>query len=302
MFPATRSLTTLAAALMALGTAAWAPDANDAHTVYDVDTGETYFGWAISELADVDGDGITDWVVGSVLENGYAGAVEIRSGATGALLHRRDGDAGDLLGYAMADVGDLDGDGRHDVAVGAPGGAGSGHVDLLSGATGELLRRVDGSAAGDFFGAAVGDAGDVDGDEVPDVLVGATDTAEGGTVVVVSGADGTTVRTYHAPEAGAAFGAGTDGAGDVDGDGHLDHVIGAPDAGSEDRGAAYVYSGDDGAELVTIASQRDGEGLGFDAVGIGDATSDHKVDLLVSAANGGRVVLYRGTGVRRTHR
>lgn len=410
-----RSSATLLAAVLALGTVAWSPNANDAHTVYRVETGQLYYGWAISELADADGDGVTDWVSGSILEDGFSGAMEVRSGATGALLHRREGNPSSLLGYAMADVGDLDGDGTHDVAVGAPGNGVPGYVEFVSGATGEVLRRLDGSDDADFFGAAVGDAGDVDDDGVPDVLVGAPDTAQGGTTYVVSGATGATVRTYHAPEAGAAFGTGTDAAGDVDGDGQVDHIIGAADAGVDDAGAAYVHSGadgillhvftaaaggqqfghffvaglgdvdgdgvsdlyvgdyaddtdgenagsasvfsgadgsllhrfsgrpgdgmgpgrgagdvdgdglvdlivgsytasaaapgagavtlfdgDSGTELLTITSQREGEGLRFDAVGLGDATGDHKVDLLVSAGNAGTVYLYRGTGVRRT--
>lgn len=404
------------AAVFTLGAVPWAPPANDAHAEYLVEGAPgSLYGWAVSELQDVDDDGVTDWVTGGVIDGAeFNGSVEIRSGATGTLLHRRTGDARALLGHAIADTGDVDGDGTHDVAVGAPGAGVRGYVELLSGATGEVLHRIDGFGELDFFGAAVGDAGDLDQDGFADVLIGAPDTAEGGTAYVFSGATAELLRTYPAPEPGAAFGGGTDGAGDLDGDGAVEHIIGANEAGPDDRGAAYVFDGatgdlvftftatsggdefgrffvagvgdvdgdavpdlyvgdfaDDtdgenagsasvfsgadgslvhrfvgepgsgmgpgraagdldrdgltdlvvgswtdstgapeggqvtvfagrtGEALWTITSQREGEQLGFDAIGLGDVTGDGRIDLLVSAANDDRVHLYRGPGVRR---
>lgn len=69
--------------------------ANDAHTVYTIDgPSGTFYGWAVSELADVDGDGVTDWITGAILDgDAFNGSVEIRSGATGAVLTRRAGDS-----------------------------------------------------------------------------------------------------------------------------------------------------------------------------------------------------------------
>lgn len=153
-------------------------------------TGRFFYGWAVSELGDVDGDGLMDRDGGAVRRHARRRGGSSR---TGERLHSAVGAKGDLLSYAEADAGDTDGDGISDYVVGAPGN-GAGHALVFSGATGEVLLRLDGEAAGDVFGAAVAGAGDVNGDGRADVLVGAP-AAEGagvnsGRVYVLSGADG----------------------------------------------------------------------------------------------------------------
>src|SRR5262249_54236580 len=134
-----------------------------------------YFGWAVSELRDVNGDGVTDLIVGEV--NGGSdtrGRVGATPGRPHNLLWGPAGRAGDQNGYAVADAGDVNGDGIPDVISGAPGsGNDPGRAYIYSGATGRTIARLHGHRAGEEFGAAVASAGDVNGDGVPDLLVGA---------------------------------------------------------------------------------------------------------------------------------
>src|SRR5262249_30001792 len=134
------------------------------------------FGWAVSELGDVDRDHVREAVVGEPFTDG--GSTYVYSGRTGALLYRFDGASGDLNGFSIADAGDVNGDPVHDILVGARG-TDAGHVDLYSGKTGALLHRFVGQEAGDTFGWSVSSAGDVDHDGRADILVGASQSMSG---------------------------------------------------------------------------------------------------------------------------
>jgi len=70
------------------------------------------YGWAVSQLRDVNHDGATDFIVGEPFDGPdfATGTTYVYSGRTGALLHRYDGEAGDWNGFAMADAGDTNGD------------------------------------------------------------------------------------------------------------------------------------------------------------------------------------------------
>ena len=95
------------------------------HTWVASQPGEGY-GWAVSELADIDGDHVTDAVVGGPLFASAAGAnaghVDVRSGRSGDSLASYVGAPREFLGYAIADAGDVDNDGVHDIILGAPQG------------------------------------------------------------------------------------------------------------------------------------------------------------------------------------
>src|SRR5229473_1515011 len=155
-----------------------------------------YLGRAIAGMGDLDGDGVPDLLLGAPNASpggrAEAGLVQVRSGATGEILRQLDGaEASAYFGQAVANVGDLDGDGVDDFAVAAPSASPSGMQDagsvfVYSGASGQLLYRWDGPESFGAFGSAVAGGGDVDGDGVPDVIVGAPGSSPGGVPVAGS--------------------------------------------------------------------------------------------------------------------
>ena len=267
-----------------------------------------YFGWAVSELRDVNGDGVTDLVIGEV--NGGSdirGRVWVYSGRTHKLLWRRAGRAGDQNGYAVADAGDVNGDGVPDVISGAPGsGNDPGRAYVYSGATGRTIARLHGHRPGEEFGAAVSSAGDVNGDGVPDLLVGAPGSGAAdsppGRVYVISGSTFRVIRVLSAHRLGDSFGTATASSPDLNGDGVGDLIVGAGDAGPHRGGAAYVYSGGTGKLLFRIRGERGSNTFGvFFVAGVGDTNGDGVPDIYVgdygsdnAGAGGGFAAVYSG--------
>ncbi len=249
------------------------------------------FGMAVAGGGDVNGDGYADVVVGAPhvdLAGASSGAVSVLSGRDGYELLFLPGDsAGDWFGFSVDVAGDVDGDGFDDVVVGSPlGTPPEGSAYVVSGRTGAYLFVWSGDAPGDRFGHAVCGAGDVNGDGVPDLAVGAPVADGGGVfagrVCVFSGADGSRLHTFD----GAAWdqlGSSVDGAGDVDGDGRADVVVGAPlaDGTAFNSGSAFVFSGADGSALHTFHGAAAGDRLGSVVRGAGDVDADGTPDVLL---------------------
>src|SRR3954452_12688756 len=168
----------LATVVLALGAPATAAadngfveDVHVLHTWHGEPNG--YFGWAISELEDVDHDGVTDVISGEPNARGFSGTTWVFSGRTGRQIFRFDGRPGDRQGNSIADAGDTDRDGIDDIISGANQPAGAGRATLYSGRDGHLLQAWQGKAVGDRMGSAVSGAGDVNLDGYDDVAVGA---------------------------------------------------------------------------------------------------------------------------------
>ena len=266
------------------------------------------FGWAGSELGDVDRDRTGDWITSEPFTAN--GSTYVYSGRNGRLLHRFDGAvAGAFQGYAIADAGDVGGDRVPDILTSAPGD-GAGHVYVHSGRTGRLLHDLAGENPGDFFGSAVSSAGDVDRDGRADVLVGAELNADAGLrsgrAYVFSGRTGKLIRELQVGDQGDLFGSAVDSTEDVNRDRVPDHIVGARGGGlvgpGNGPGRVYVFSGKTGELLFEIPAPPTGVDLGFFFVaGVGDVNRDRTPDIYAAdfndATNGpssGRAGVYSG--------
>ncbi len=199
--------------------------------------------------------------------------------------------AGDRFGLAVAGAGDVNGDGFADILVGAPfnaaGGSYAGRIYVYSGADGSLLYTKTGAAAGDNFGISVAGAGDANNDGYADFIVGAEShdagASDAGRTYLFSGLDGALLFVFDGEGDNDWFGKSVSGAGDVNGDGHDDVIVGAPQYGSPARGCAYVFSGHDGTLLHKFISSELYNYLGQAVAGAGDVNGDGYADLIVGA-------------------
>ncbi len=231
---------------------------------------------------------------------------------------------GDFAGWSVAGVGDMNGDGNDDVAVGAPyqdrGEFNAGAVYIVHGPVEEEITASAANAAWygteeeDWAGWAVTGAGDVNLDGYPDLLVGSpNDNTSGdnaGAAYLVLGptlgtnlftnADAILAGQEVADQAGSYVGT----AGDVNGDGTADLLIGAPyhDASGADSGAIYVVSGpatgliqlNSVTAMAKIVGERAGNVAGFAVEGAGDVNGDGVADLLIGAREAGTSSSKRG--------
>ena len=300
-----------------------------------------FFGVAAAALGDLDGDGVTDLAVGAIGDDDGGtqhGAVWIfflnndgtvkshqkisdtAGGFTGTL------DNNDVFGRSFASLGDLDGDGVGDLAVGAEFDD-DGSFD--AGAVWVLFLNTDGTVkanqkisntqggftgtlqGGDMFGDSLASPGDLDGDGVADLVVGANGDNDGGADrgaawVLFLNTNGTVKSHQKISDTQGGFtgtldngdqlGRSVASLGDLDGDGVTDLAVGAQgdDDGGPLRGAVWILFLNSDGTVSTHQKISDTEGgfggilqdadfFGQSVASLGDIDSDGVSDLAVGA-------------------
>ena len=305
-------------------------------------------GNSVSAAGDVNGDGLADVMVGAY-QSDPAGGVD--AGRSYVVFGKASGSAIDLSdvaagvggfvinglcagaqsGFSVSAAGDVNGDGFADVIVGSPGtspgtsyvvfGKASGsaiHVSDVAAGIGGFV--INGQFAGDQSGYSVSAAGDVNGDGLADVVVGAIH-ASLGTVTQVGRSYVVFGQTSTAPIDLSAVAAGTGGfvingqenndrtglsvstAGDVNGDGLADVIVSSPyqataSAAGYNAGRSYVVFGKTSGGSIDLSAvafgsggfvidgQGNGDFSGASVSAAGDVNGDGLADLLVGATGG----------------
>jgi len=197
-------------------------------------------------------------------------------------------------------AGDVNRDGYPDIVLGGTGAYG--RIQVFSGKDQSVLHDWTTTHYADGFGSAVSGAGDVNADGYPDVLVGASEYSSAtGYARIYSGKDGSELKTLFGKSGNDRFGLSVSGAGDVDGDGHADFIIGAEEAGNR-NGYAVIYSGRDYSVICKLTGPAYYNKFGYRVSGGGDVNGDGLPDVVVanpyeSPRPGGEVNVYSGVGL-----
>lgn len=292
--------------------------------------GSLGFGGAVAGVGDINADGIGDVLVAAPGSN----HVYVVSG-TGAILRDIRSPLTALqFGAALASIGDVSRDGVPDFAVGAPSKApchlipqcdvprpAQGRAFVFSGASGDLVMELVPPTTGvTYFGGSVTGAGDLSGDGVPDVVVGAP--AQGsapGTVFAFSGADGAQLWSRH--DQSPSFGELVVSTPDLSGDNIADVLVWSPPPSSTallgpgagqladtllgvlDRvltpvvpDRVHILSGATGAIVRTHPdpSPNANDAFGATMVAAGDQDRDGIVDYLIGERGANQLHLYSG--------
>jgi hypothetical protein len=267
------------------------------------------FGRWVSAVGDITGDRVPDLLIGAPFQEidgiFQAGQAHVFSGSTGELVYTLDNpspETKDHFGLVVSPAGDLNNDRVGDMFVGAhfkdiDGKIDQGQAYVFSGATGELMLTLDTPKpiASAYFGFPVAHIGDLNGDNVPDLLVGATFHAANGNIrqgraFAFSGATGELLHILDDPfpHRGAKFGMALSPSDDIDGDAVPDIIVGAQkqfDDWNRGQGMAFIFSGRTGKFLRALSDPNPAPTAWFGTAvaGMADVDGDRVGDVLVGA-------------------
>ena len=310
------------------------------------------FGYSVSGVGDINGDGIDDFAIGSISRdigsNSNAGIVYVIFGKDTtqqgvefanislASFASSDGitisgaSANAFLGSSVSGLGDVNGDGIDDFIIGASGAAFNGvnsgvgyvifgartlsNINVSSLSTSDGFRIL-GSAANSRLGNAVSSAGDINGDGVGDIVVGASGENRAYIIFGKTASQSINIADINTSALAASdgfyvfstagsLGHSVSGLGDVNGDGVDDFIVSAPFTDTDgsgqgnSQGAAYVIFGKDTTQSdvsfsnidvaslaatdgFSIQSSTSSDTLGYSVAGIGDISGDGIKDIAV---------------------
>jgi hypothetical protein len=290
------------------------------------------FGFTVGAAGDVNGDGYGDVIIGAPqFDNGQTeeGRAFVYHGSASGLSltpnwTAESNLAGAFFARAVGTAGDVNGDGYSDVIVSAPAFDGGltdeGRAYVYYGSASGLPANESWSAEGNQanaqFSWSLGTAGDVNGDGYSDVIVGSQlfdngQTNEGRAFVYHGSASGLSLTanfTAESNQTGAGFGQSVGTAGDVNGDGYSDVIVGASlfDNGQADEGRAYVFHGSAAGLSATAnwtaESDQAVAQFGISVGTAGDVNGDGYADVIVGAynfhgpeSNEGRAYVFHGS-------
>ncbi len=266
------------------------------------------FGWSVNTAGDVDQNAAQDFIVGAPYakrkkKEDVVGRARVFDGKKGKAIHEFFGDEhGDLFGFSVDSAGSTLGDGSSDVVVGAWGGN---YARVFSGRKGSEIATLRPEEEGGRFGWVVRTAGDVNQSGMSNVIVGMP-WAEKECVWVVDSKSGDKIFQFDgdaAGEDGWCFGGAVDGAGDVNGDGFADMIIGDPGFpwlfGADGLplgerfqkvrepmarpGRAIVVSGNGGDVLFSLEGSEKDDCFGVSVSSAGDVNQDGFGDVVVGS-------------------
>lgn len=242
------------------------------------------FGSSIAPIASIDNNNLADLLIGAPNNTNALpyGSVAAWSGQTTTRLTRVPGGMNSNMGAALVALGDMDGDGYTEVACGEPDFASNGMGMImvlrsnLSGGT-ALRWSVPFLYQDNQLGTSLGNAGDLDGDGINDILA----PSGSGALYLLSGSTGAILAQFIIPDLDASC--PVTGIGDQNGDGVPEFAVGLPRA-NHGAGRVDVYDGASRARLYWIggtANSRFGSAL----AALGDVDGDRRGDFAVGAPN-----------------